>query len=528
MILNDDNVKLEVLRLHNEQFSVRAISEKTGISKSSIHDFLRKKTYQSWWNTFKKPIASGTIHDHYDKVKTFTESVFIITSAQNNTYVHSKVLETLKQIQIHRNARLIVGTFSYNTNGFQNLQKGDGEWFDPKITDYIVDEPVKLADDLIYCGEMNILPTAVNPLSGLQSYTKQASGIFPHVKVQLESLPGANGNPVRMLYTTGTVTQRNYILKKAGQKASFHHVFGALIVEIDSSGDWFCRQLIADTNTGEIQDLDTLYSPFGWKNQQIVEAMNWGDIHAEKIDEVVAYTAFGKNGILDTLKPKYQLIHDVMDFSARNHHSIQDPYSRFQKYISGNDTVKDDILKVCEVMKQMQRHFSKLIVVESNHDLALKRWLKTADYKTDPANAIIFLELQLTQYRAIEAGYSNFSIFEHAVKTLCKELVNVKFLLTDESFKVCGPDGVECGSHGHLGNNGAKGSIKAYTYLGNRYNIGHSHSANIVDGVYQAGTFSKMDMGYNKGGSSWSHSAICTYPNGKRCIITIKNGKWRL
>jgi hypothetical protein len=35
-------------------------------------------------------------------------------------------------------------------------------------------------------------------------------------------------------------------------------------------------------------------------------------------------------------------------------------------------------------------------------------------------------------------------------------------------------------------------------------------------------------MGYNKGPSSWSHSHVITYPNGKRSIITLqKNGNWR-
>jgi len=35
-------------------------------------------------------------------------------------------------------------------------------------------------------------------------------------------------------------------------------------------------------------------------------------------------------------------------------------------------------------------------------------------------------------------------------------------------------------------------------------------------------------MGYNKGLSAWSHSFIVTYQNGKRTIVTIKDGKgWR-
>jgi hypothetical protein len=48
------------------------------------------------------------------------------------------------------------------------------------------------------------------------------------------------------------------------------------------------------------------------------------------------------------------------------------------------------------------------------------------------------------------------------------------------------------------------------------------------DGIYTSGTTSKLDMGYNKGLSSWSHSHVVTLPNGKRQIITLQNGRWRL
>jgi hypothetical protein len=63
--------------------------------------------------------------------------------------------------------------------------------------------------------------------------------------------------------------------------------------------------------------------------------------------------------------------------------------------------------------------------------------------------------------------------------------------------------------------------------LGARHNVGHSHTAAIKDGVYYAGVIGRLNMGYNQGGSSWSHSNIVTYKNGKRAIVTISNNKWR-
>lgn len=128
-------------------------------------------------------------------------------------------------------------------------------------------------------------------------------------------------------------------------------------------------------------------------------------------------------------------------------------------------------------------------------------------------------------YKAIKRSYEDFQIFSHACRSVNEDMENVTFLSEDESHLICGD--IECGQHGHNGNNGARGSIIAFQKQGKRFNVGHAHSATIKDGVYVAGVSGKLDMGYNVGGSSWSNSHIVTYSNGKRTIITLKNGKWR-
>lgn len=531
--LDSDDIKIEIIRLQNEGLNYSQIARQIGVDKSSISRFLNKNTHVDWWAKNDKPIASGSLNHHHEKLKRLSGSRFIFTSAQNSTFVHSKFLKSLENMASYVGAQIIVGTFSYNKSGFQNLEKGEGSWFDSKIEKYILDEPVLVTDDLIWCGELNILPTAVNPLQGLFSYTMHRSGIVPHVKVQLEPLPRIKGERPRSLFTTGTVTKRNYIQKVTGQKAEFHHVFGALYVEVDSDGDWFARQLIADSETGEFYDLDTLYTPEGVSSGHSVEAIQWGDLHVEKKDPDVYDISFiSQNSLLDFLKPKYQFCHDTLDFEARNHHNIKDPYFRYKMWKENKESVADNIRDVFNTLKLMNRPWCKTVVVESNHDLAIERWLKEADYKTDPANAIFFLQLQLAKYESLRDN-ENLRIFEYALSLIAKESkdfdLNIQFLDKDESFKICNEDGngIECGSHGHLGNDGGKGSVRAYQQRGSRYNVGHTHSARIKDGVYYAGVSGKLDMGYNSGGTTWSHSHIITYKNGKRAIVTINNGKYR-
>ena len=527
--LDNDDLKLEAIRMQNDGATFTAIGLAIGVHRKTVTQFLNRVTHTGWWARYEKPIASGKLHDHHHKMINLEGKKFLITSAQNNTFVHAKFLKSLELYAKMIDAQIIVGTFSYNKNGFQGLEKGDGEWFDTKIEQYIIDEPVRLAKDLIWCGELNILPTVANPLSGFHGYSKSGSSIIPHAKMQLESLPRhANAKP-RFAYTTGAVTQRNYIQKSSGQKASFHHIFGALIVEIDDAGDWFVRQLSADANTGCFYDLDNHVTPEYVNVTSEVEAINWGDIHAEKLDCQVAIASFvSSDSILDTLKPKYQFANDILDFESRNHHSINDPYFRYNAFVSGKDSVVKNIKSVVNVLELMNRDYCLTVIVESNHDLALQRWLKTADYKTDPANAVFFLECQLATYKAIQCGKSEFSIFNWALNRVgMSHELHVKCLRTDESFMICGDEGIECGMHGHLGINGSRGGAAGFARLGSRTNVGHSHSAKIVDGVYYAGVTGMLKMGYNKGITTWSNSHIVTHVDGSRQIITIINGKWR-
>jgi len=527
--LNDDNIKLEVIRLcENEGFTKTHVSYKLGIPRQTISDFLNKKTHTEWWEQLKdKPLASGTLTPPEERRSKLSGKRYVFTSAQNNTYVFGEFLDSLLTYCNHTGAELKIGTFTYNKKGFQNLQKDEGEWYDPKIVEFIDNSPGSLRDKIIWCGELNILPTAVNPLSGFDTYTKAASGVIPHPKVRLQSCPvGKNSDP-KFLYTTGAVTKANYIQKTAGQKAEFHHINGALVVEFDERGDWFARHIIADTD-GSFYDLDNKYNPDGSVlSNQRVEAVNYGDLHSEKPDpEVYAGSFIDSDSLLDTLKPRYQFAHDTLDFTSRNHHNIADMYFRLKNQVSRADTVEDDIRMAGGVLHAMERPFCQTVVVASNHDLALHRWLKNTDVRFDNINNVLFYHrCQVRMIEAIAQGTDeDFSIFESCVKDMYPAL-KAKFLKEDESFVIC--DSIECGNHGHLGPNGARGAVGSFKKLDTKQNVGHGHSASIVEGVYMAGISGNKDQGYNKGPSSWSHSHIVTYANGKRAIITMRGRKYK-
>lgn len=516
-----------VRALMKDGFSKRAACLSAGIPESTWRTWESRGKLQE----FSKPLSAGSSVCPSNRRKTLKGKRFVFTSAQNNTFVHNTFLESLLQYCRHNDAQLIVGTFNYNKNAFQN-GPSEETWFDPKIVPYINNNSCDVFEGLVWCGELNILPTAVDPFSGLLSYTKSASGIVPHVKVRLQSVATAKHLECRMMYSTGAVTKANYIQQKSGQKAEFHHIYGALVAEVSDEGVWFVRQLIADSTTGVFQDLGQIATPEGVTEGNPVEGINYGDLHSEKPDPEVYNATFGEGGLLDVLRPKYQFAHDTLDFTKRNHHNIKDHLFRYRLQVehSGLDLVEDDIKASVKQLLDMQRDWCTTVVVESNHDLALLRWLKESNPKEDNVwNALFYHKCQTRILQSIIDKEENFSIFKWCC-TQVSDKLKAKFLGEDESFMLLdgiAGGGIECGQHGHNGVSGGRGSPKGFTILGSRMNTGHTHSASIIDGVYTAGVKAKLDQGYNKGASPWSHSDIVTYPNGKRCIITFKKGLWR-
>lgn len=515
--------------------NVSETARQLGISRGGVQHHLNM-------GGVTKPVAGGRVEG---EIK--TESLplpekgkvkrFLLTCAQNNTRVHAGLWDNLLALKKHYGAEVLVSRITYNVSAYTAQPEKPGTkraptagptdaslWYDPAVAEYVSDKRVEIAPGLVWCGELNILPTATRPLSGLESYTGRKSAIVPHVKFALESIPSGKYEDTKFNYTTGTVTQMSYIQRKAGQKAEHHHCYGALMAEVDHLGRWFVRQLNADSK-GTIYDLELKVEGGKVSKGHWVEAVNWGDIHEDELDEEVRRLAWGQKGMMDTLRPRHQFMHDALSFNRRNHHDRKNCHKMFEKFIRGKDEVEDEIKNLVRFLnEESYRPWCRTIVVNSNHDNALERWLREADYKTDPVNAVYFLTCQKRKYEAIKADDRGFYIVEWAAREAgCKG--DIRWLKEDESYLICRD--IECGMHGHLGPNGTRGTPLALSKMGRKANTGHTHKTGIIDGLYTSGTSSERDLGYNQGPGAWSHSHILTYENGKRSIVTMWQGAWR-
>lgn len=458
---------------------------------------------------------------------------YLFSCAQNDTPLHRPTWNNLLALARFYEAELIVSRFTYDLSTHNdsakpgNKSSREERTWAADLLPFIRDERITVAKGLEWCGELQILPTAKRPISGFESYTGRNSCIIPHPKIAMESVASGKHEGTKLIYTTGCVTRKNYIQKKAGQVAQFHHAYGALLVEVSEAG-WFARQISAGNN-GTMYDLNVRVKDGKVTTGHRVEAIVWGDAHVRQADGTVAQLAWSKGGILDTLRPRHQVFHDLLDFYSRNHHDIGNGRLRFRRYVGApeDDSVGAELDEVAVALAKRSRAWCKTVVVASNHDGALLKWLDTADYRSDPRNAVEFLRLQSAVYKSEQERDFRFSVFEYAMKH--RGVKSVNFLREDDSYVICrdANGGIELGMHGHLGVNGGRGSMLGFARMGRKSFIGHGHRAGIVDGVWMVGTSSRLDLGYNRGPSGWSHSFGIAYPSGKRAMCTIYNNGWR-
>lgn len=473
---------------------------------------------------------------------------YIVAAAQTQTKVNKGFWNNLLALAKYYDAEVLVAPFAYNKQAFGHqsnskpgAKSGENELFsamDPALAPYLVSDRVQLAKGLVFCAEVQILPTATDPLSGLETYTGRASGIFPHAKIELRSVPSMRDEPTKFNYTTGCVTRHNYIQKKAGQKGEFHHAYGALIVEVTKDG-WWVRQLNADKyNT--VYDLDicaahddeigaSIFSAGG------AEALVSGDVHVAELDPEVKEATWGKDGLVDLLAPRVQVLHDVFDMRSRPWQDEQSFHRQFEKHVKKQESVEDEVRECAMVLNELCGKVGETIIVRSNHDLKLEKWLDTGDYKKDLVNAPFFLRAQLAKVSAILRGDKSFNVLKWAITSVATSHQftallgkGVRYLAEDESYILC-PEaggGIECGSHGHLGVNGARGTPKGFTKMARKMIIGDKHSAGIYGGVYVTGTCTGRNVAYAKGPSSWSPTDCVVYRNGKRALVTMWRGRF--
>jgi hypothetical protein len=485
---------------------------------------LSERTIRKWFKKLNFTEKAEAEPEQYiiAKDRKFNKSTkrFIVTWAQNNTPVHAKLLNNIEAYAKHIDAdiHVIAGRYKNPTSMWTQNQENN-EWWDNSVLKYLDANRHDIHKYVSILSDIKIQPTAVNPMTGMQGVSGINSCIFGSPKVQLEMIPVLEGNKPKMMLTTGAVTEKNYTDSKAGKKGEFHHTFGFVVVEIKDDETFFVRQVTADDKTGSFSDLYYRTESGRVSKLKKASALVLGDLHYGHHDQEVLESTLS---LMNKLEPDNVVLHDVFDGNSISHHEMKDPFVQYGKELAGTNDLEKEVEVMLDGLSRFEK-FKNVVIVRSNHDDFLDRWLKNEDWKKQPTfkNSRLYMrysDLLLAQYG--EDSYN--------VKGVIPAIINERFpkfitLGRSASYKV---KGYELGVHGDIGSNGSRGSLLQFRNLNTKIVVGHYHSPGRKDGALSVGTSTRLRVGYNQGPSSWLQSHVIIHNDGRAQHINFINGEF--
>lgn len=434
---------------------------------------------------------------------------YLITGAEYGEYPEYKFLRNLEEYAKKKGATLVVLPYAKIPSHYLKFTPP----LSPLLASYAVEKDTLLCKNL-ELRRYNVTAQQIKPLTGLtRLVSSHKSAIIGSPKQHM--LPSANSNDgglPKVLISTGTCTKANYTQTRTGRIAKQDHTLGAVYVEVRGSKFHF-RNIRASSTGQGFTDLG--YRQDGENSRNVnAEAIILGDLHTGYTNE----KAF-KLG-LDLIKkhnPKHILLHDLFDGRSVNHHEQNNYINKAKDYLNQDLHAE---LKLCG--KQLSRiravaKDSNIVVVKSNHDEFLDRYLNAGKYSVDPRQlriSCLCTTAMLDGKDPLKAGIE--SAYGHCSDAL--------FLGRDEDYKILG---YQLGAHGDKGANGSRGSyMQAVSHTGKSIS-GHTHTPLIFGDVFIVGTSTDLKMGYNVGPSSWMNTHAVLWQDRKVQLINSIDGEYQ-
>ena len=438
---------------------------------------------------------------------------YLISWAQNNTPVLKPFLENMKAYASFLNAEILIiaGRYKNPTSVFSDAK--EDFWCDD-VLPYLTANVHHLNSNLKVCGNIKISPTTKNPLLGMSGLSDGESCVFGHPRVHLEPMPTLSGH--KLLLTTGACTKENYTDSKVGYIGEFNHTMGFTIVEIKDDRIFFTRQVTADSKNGNFIDLYYKITNGKITRSENAECLVYGDIHVGQHNpHVISQT---KSLLLDKLKIKTLVFHDIFDGYSISHHHEKNPFILAKKEFENTNSLSNEIEEMLNWLSDFEKHDGDVVIVRSNHDLFIEKYLN-GDWKMNLKNS--------KEYMKYAAAILNNEIGSSGIVgyIISQKYPKFKCLGLNDSYVIKGD--WEVGQHGFLGSNGSRPNLTTFRNLPNKTITGHTHTPRRLDGAISCGTSTHLRLDYNEGGpSSWVNCHVLTNSDGRSQQIIFINGEF--
>ena len=382
---------------------------------------------------------------------------------------------------------------------------------DPRIEFLYLDKNGMKLNSNLKLHDTQILASQINPLTGFnKKLHRDFSYILPSPKIRYLSIPNTSTYP-RFLATTGALTHGNYKMHTAqGRKAELEHEYGFAYVEVKNSRIFNYHPVMALKNGNFHYNREHYHN--GKLLDQQPEALILGDWHTgDTCPKTRALTI----KLINDLKPKRVVFHDIFNGHSINHHERNNNLSKARLWKDKMHVLEEEVEQCLKELNFFAYKFPgvEFLIAESNHDLFMAQYISHKNFLEDGQNSIFACRLFIEV-----SGNCRQPILKTAMELVGKVAPNVRFLNEDEEYRV---KGVGLDYHGHRGVNGARGSGASF----DRYNLklisGHEHTPKIYANGMVVGTSTKLKLGYTKGASSWLNAHGLLYSSGKYTLLSL-------
>lgn len=434
------------------------------------------------------------------------KKAYLITSLTNGD-INFKFLDSLLQYAKFLDEKYKIDT-KIKIMPTKSFHKNCG--FVEELDHLLVKEDFKINESLIL---KKVLQSdySTNPISGVLSSGKSVivAGITQTFKTLERQIKA--GKLPNLLCATGSLNNRPHYLAPTKTNLRSIECFteGALYVE-DVDGKNFNVRQIGFNGEG-FYDLLWYATPKRVVESKKKSVLVIPDLHPT---ETCPKSFKASLEMIQKLNPSDIILHDWFNAGTISHH-IQNNYIK-------RANLKINLEQEVEIASKMIgkiRDTAKGMVhlVSSNHPEHLERYLDEGRYKDDIINIKYVSEL-------IGPFIRGENIYKVAFGKHIK-LNRINFLGREDVLQI---NGVELSNHGDAGINGSKSckSIKNPNVV-----FGHTHSPEISPfGAMWVGTLTHLNLDYcnPSGYSSWLNSCAIVYPDGKKTLINIINGKWSM
>lgn len=392
-------------------------------------------------------------------------------------------------------------------------------------TEFIFNENIKAI-------ELYLNPQQINSLTGLKRVRgrdklsvdpetshllknhKKSSLIVAHSKQLMETLPTGNNSVPRIIHSTGSITVPNYQKNRVGVIAGEDHLLGGLILEVNDDEFYITQVQINERDGSFVDKYAKRFYPNGDVVQERAEAFVMGDIHPGLHSQVALNVWYE---VWDIIRPKKVFVHDWLDGKSISHHLTK---KRIQRAMlpTAFKTLEGEMEVAKEVLDQIYNNMPEdadMYLVASNHPDHVTSYIDEGRYMKDSN------ENYALGHRMVVETLDGQDPIKNRIDPEGKFI----WLERNQDFYV---EGTQCASHGDVGANGSRGSIKQNEDVYSSSMTAHTHAPGIYHDAFVVGHTSIDRHGYNNGPSGWLVCSGSIYRGGHKQLVIALKSNWKI